>query len=256
MKKTKNSRIIAAIAMLVVSATALTTSSFAWFTMNKEVSATGLSLTATVPTNLEISDSENGTYGATVTLNTATKKFVPISGVGYTTATAPTTTLFYAETNKTDGDIKTTIDTATTTFKAIPGASDNARQYYVDVPVWIRSKASLDTGASIDVAVSKLDIKSDALKDAYRVATIEKPFIYSNGLIARSWTPLATATTLGTETSTVVGGDVVAIIPTAGTAQKVTLRIWLEGQDSLCKDISAGKTVSMDIQFTGTDKVA
>ncbi|MEG1981681.1 MAG: hypothetical protein RR073_04155 [Clostridia bacterium] len=255
MKKTKNSRIIAAIAMLVVSATALTTSSFAWFTMNKEVSATGLSLTATVPTNLEISDSENGTYGATVALKTATKKFVPISGTGYLEAT-PTTTLFYADTNKTDG-VKTTIAADDVTFKAIPGASDAARQYYVDVPVWIRSKAPLDTGASIDVAVSKLDINTDALKDAYRVAIIDKSFIYSNGLTVKTWKPLATATTIaGTDSTTVVGGGVVANIPENGAAQKVTLRIWLEGQDAACLTAQAGKTVTMDIQFTGTDKVA
>ncbi|MGN0611965.1 MAG: hypothetical protein ACI4JI_09285, partial [Ruminiclostridium sp.] len=48
-------KLIPAIAMLVTSATMLSTATYAWFTMNKEVELTGLNMTATTAGALEIS---------------------------------------------------------------------------------------------------------------------------------------------------------------------------------------------------------
>ena len=56
--KTKNKalkRLIPAVAMLAMSATMLSTATYAWFTMNKEVKMTGLNMTATVGEGIEIS---------------------------------------------------------------------------------------------------------------------------------------------------------------------------------------------------------
>lgn len=51
----KNTRkLIPALAMLLVSAVMMSTASFAWFSMNTSVSATGMSVTATVPASLYI----------------------------------------------------------------------------------------------------------------------------------------------------------------------------------------------------------
>ena len=55
--KTKNKalkRLIPAVAMLAMSATMLSTATYAWFTMNKEVKMTGLNMTATVGEGIEI----------------------------------------------------------------------------------------------------------------------------------------------------------------------------------------------------------
>lgn len=58
MKKKKNSamkKLIPATSMLLVSATMLTASTYAWFTMSREVEVTGIKMTATVPEDLQIS---------------------------------------------------------------------------------------------------------------------------------------------------------------------------------------------------------
>lgn len=49
-------KLIPALVLLLVSAMVLSTSSYAWFSMNKTVSATGMSLTSTAPANLLITN--------------------------------------------------------------------------------------------------------------------------------------------------------------------------------------------------------
>lgn len=54
-KNTALKKIVPAVAMLAMSATMLSTATYAWFTMSKEVKMTGLNMTATVSEGIEIS---------------------------------------------------------------------------------------------------------------------------------------------------------------------------------------------------------
>ncbi|MEG1981680.1 MAG: hypothetical protein RR073_04150 [Clostridia bacterium] len=261
MQKTKRSRMIAVVAMLVVAVTALTTASYAWFTMQKEVSATGLTLTATAPTNLLISKSTDFT-GAnnTVVLDKVALKMVPVSGTGYTIANplAPAS-LWYADTNKKDGVITGFTET---TFKPVTAAKDKVRQYYIDVDLYIKAGAALDANSKIDLFVNDLTITENttALSNAFRVGVVGKDFIYAKDLVADSWKPLATDTTLAAaDKTTIAKADtttkLVGSITDFATPQKVTLRIWLEGQDSNCIDANNLGSVTLGISFGGLDVV-
>lgn len=85
MKATK--KIIPALVMLLVSAVLLSTASYAWFSMNTTVTATGMSVTAKAPTSLLISKT-NATegFGSTVALTNLTPEpadyFVPVAYAG------------------------------------------------------------------------------------------------------------------------------------------------------------------------------
>lgn len=66
----KNTRkLIPAVVMLLVSAVLMSTASFAWFSMNDEVTATGMDVTATTPASLEIAATSSGEWTYGVTLN-------------------------------------------------------------------------------------------------------------------------------------------------------------------------------------------
>ena len=70
-KNSAAKKIIPAVGMLALSATMLSTSTYAWFTMNKEVEMTGLNMTATVGEGMEISLAEvDGTTITTPSLTT------------------------------------------------------------------------------------------------------------------------------------------------------------------------------------------
>jgi hypothetical protein len=62
-------KLIPALVLLLVSAMVLSTSSYAWFSMNRTVKATGMSLTSTAPANLLISNSAKAVWGSTAASN-------------------------------------------------------------------------------------------------------------------------------------------------------------------------------------------
>ena len=64
-KNTTMRKIVPAAGMLSISAVMLATSTYAWFTMNKEVEVTGLQMQATASSGLEISLGAFGTQSGT-----------------------------------------------------------------------------------------------------------------------------------------------------------------------------------------------
>ena len=66
-------KLVPAFAMLLVAAVMMSTASFAWFSMNTQVKATGMSVTAKTPASLEISaDQLDWSYSVTPTTPSAT----------------------------------------------------------------------------------------------------------------------------------------------------------------------------------------
>jgi len=85
-KKNPTMKIVSAAAMLAVSASMLGTSTYAWFTMNKEVQVTGLTMTTKVGSNLLIcSDNVEANYKADTLLEGRQALLEPVSSVGATT---------------------------------------------------------------------------------------------------------------------------------------------------------------------------
>lgn len=73
-------KLIPALAMLIVSATMMSTASFAWFSMNSQVSATGMSVTASAPANLHIGNdfiAENACTATEITMSSSNKTLAP-----------------------------------------------------------------------------------------------------------------------------------------------------------------------------------
>lgn len=162
-------RLIPAAAMLLASATMLSTATYAWFTMNKEVKLTGLNMTATAGEGIEISLAAVST-GNNITFNGATfdsghpldsenekgwKSSVIVgnyySDIGKIKPASSVNGIdFFDATDAADGGRTATqfksVDTAVTlatrnTFNAAATdiTSDGNAGYYVDIPVHIRT---------------------------------------------------------------------------------------------------------------------
>ena len=84
-EKRKNStmkKLIPAAGMLALSASMLATSTYAWFTMNKEVEVTGLTMKTKVSSNLLISsNNEAGSYKADQLIEGRQALLEPVSSV-------------------------------------------------------------------------------------------------------------------------------------------------------------------------------
>ena len=79
--KTLKKQLAAAIAMVLVAAIALGSSTYAWFVNNAQVTATNVNVTATTAYSLQIKKGSTGSYGTTTGLNGAVT-LKPVSTVG------------------------------------------------------------------------------------------------------------------------------------------------------------------------------
>ena len=80
-KNSAKKKLIPAVAMLTTSAVMLSTSTYAWFTMSREVEVTGLNMTATVPEDIQISLGTIGTAPNAAETNANGKSLANSSGV-------------------------------------------------------------------------------------------------------------------------------------------------------------------------------
>lgn len=198
-------KLIPAVAMFTASAVMLSTATYAWFTMNKEVQVTGLNMTATASDGLEISLGSMGADGKTPSITAPDKddlswkraiefadyyegvgKLKPASSDKATEIYKVDETKVYAGGHAVeDGatiSAATKKDSATMTLKnatndtPLTFLTDDTTEnsgYYIDVPMWIRSSTNeADTNVYCTVTITDGKTESENLMKAVRVAII------------------------------------------------------------------------------------
>jgi hypothetical protein len=251
-------KLIPAVAMLTTSAVMLSTATYAWFTMSREVEVTGIKLTATTPQTIEISlgqatTSNTLTHGVEATApnsddmwtHTAATgsvyqdfgKLIPVSSVdGFN--------MFYTEKATENGkkvsDVPNPFTKAETAvgweFKeggksAETGAVVNAAEndgsgYYLDIPVWFRTTSTdaVTLGLEVEIKNSSDDDTKSVLYKAARVAILpetksaQKVFSETGAIYYKDGKAVATAGA----TLAASYGDVSAATEATVTGGKVT----------------------------------
>lgn len=202
-------KLIPAVAMLTASAVMLTTATYAWFTLNKEVEVKGLKMQATAGNSLEISLGTLGSETAAISANTKTQpgvkddlswkrainiddyynvigKLKPVSStdalnlylVSEDKVSAGGTKVedSAAVTAATKDDLaKATLDTTYGTTNLTNDGDEN-EGYFIDIPMWIRSSdktAENDVECKVTITDPTTgDDLGDDLLNAVRVAII------------------------------------------------------------------------------------
>lgn len=167
-KKSNNrSKVVSALAMLLVSAVALSSASYAWFTMSKKVEVKGIELTATAPDNVLIATNSSHSaitdYASVQELNKETKINDVLVG-GTNTAIDASTLLYPASSLEgKDGSIFQTEDIeddgsakAHATFSAATNDAAKKKVYYVDVPLFILTTGSEPVKVAINQEKSEI----------------------------------------------------------------------------------------------------
>lgn len=281
MKATR--KLIPAIAMLLVAAAVMSTASYAWFTMSKQVTATGMNVTVTAPSNLVIATEFSGPYAASANLEVLDHTYyvVPASSVDGET--------FFVldSTSAVDGAGKRLIDSkyvtgekavAATTPGTITSATIGA---YVDFKYYIKT----DGGAPVKLYVKSVKLGQENAKDAGKNAirfaildgftsinetgtartTINDNNVYTGaGTYAVPGKAIKTIQTNGTVTEddlaaveafTVGSTELFTVIP--GAISVITIRVWLEGEDESCTvGNAASMKFNLEVVFADIDTVA
>ena len=199
-------KLVPAVAMLTTSAIMLSSVTYAWFTLNKEVEVTGLKMQATASSGLEISLGAWGTQAGTkaISVNTPSKediswkRAIPVSDYYKTvgkilpSSTDDALDIFKVPDEKvyagghaveTDATISsaTQADSATLTLQTYDAGTggletvdtNGTEGYYIDIPMWIRSSNQTDTDVYATVTITDPDDSNgSALIKAARVAII------------------------------------------------------------------------------------
>lgn len=194
-------KLIPAVAMLTTSAVMLSTATYAWFTMSREVEVTGIKLTATTPQTIEISLG-NGTGGTVEAPTNETKdndlwmnsvatgsvydtfgKLIPASSVDGNTLYYTTNAIAFGKDVQFDNEnspFKSAMDKLVTAVasnkSAVNGdlsASDDDG-YYLDIPVWFRTTSTdaVTLGLEVEIKNSSDDDTKSVLYKAARVAIL------------------------------------------------------------------------------------
>ena len=235
-------KFIPALCMLMIAAALLGTSTFAWFSMNTEVEATGMSVEATATKNLLISaTSATEGYSGAVTLGVSASDLVPVSTIGGDDATPD----FYKL--KTAGDQMTQDSYAAANSKMEAAVATD----YAKTTVYLKCVG--EDGENLKLDPAALTGGDKALDPALRVMLVDKTntktYIYYPVTGAAYGTSGQAVASLSSEEA-VLGAvttlaDDTTVLLTAMTADipyAFDVYVWYEGEDVSCK---AAYTVDM-----------
>lgn len=264
--KSLQKQLLAAIAMVLVAAVALGSSTYAWFAVNSRVTATGMNFTTQVSDNLFVAADTLDSTAKKGDENFFTALVQDVNGLLEPVSTVDGVNYFYSSTAnvKGDGDTKTdewiaynaadtsAFNTNYTTAGAV-GYVDYVYQLKAvngtATPLEIRLtnlgltfNGETDPQKAFRVAVFAEDITSAApagsvgtLKAIY---TVDGAANFTSGKAVNSTTTLDTVTYNGSATLTATANT--------STYYKIVIRLWLEGEDTTCNnttfaDLNKGK---------------
>ena len=249
-------KLIPALAMLVVSATMTSTASYAWFSMNRTVSATGMQVQAVAPVNLQISTDDANYSNAITSYLNVEGKLMPASTTNATT--------FYAVKEGTgpvinDGNGGTVDSTSDVVFQEVDKAVTDADGYYVDYTFYLQLTSPVDQDTKIYLSNLTFTEATKDLNQAARVAL----FNSADELVAIYAAASDTAEAIATldadgtiqalnATNAIAATDNTKVVTIAAGTTKTTvkLRLWIEGQDAQCTNANAGSTISFSVAFS------
>lgn len=257
-KTSARKKLIPAAGSLLISAAMLSTSTYAWFTMNKTVSVTGMQVNTTVGSNLLISHDTTDGNTANAEETFKTSDTTAISGMLEPVSTINGTSYFYTDTNNVQGNGDAMSDTYvaynasdTSAFNSNYGTSGAVG--YLDYAFEL--KANNTTGATQYINVTDLELTYGGTSSdkAFRVAYFVEDL--GTGHTADSGAPGGLVTILKDSTAgnfnanqAVTSTSALGAV-TYGTAAKlaevgagtthyykVVVRLWIEGEDTTCNN--------------------
>lgn len=228
----KFSKLIPAFCMLLISAMLMGTSTFAWFSMNTTVTATGMNVKAVVnDTFLQISTSSDGTYSTTVSgAFDSTKELKPVAPMETLTAANVETKTNWGTAVSNDFD-----DANVNANKTALDADATLSDYVISKSFYIKTASGTTDATNLRLVGMKVanSNANDTLK-CLRVVLVcgDKIQVIE-----------ADATTLD--------GTILSDLVTS-TATEVKVYFYYAGNDEDCKSSNAANigTITVDLEFS------
>lgn len=262
-EKRKNStmkKLIPAAGMLALSASMLATSTYAWFTMNKEVAVTGMQVNTTVGSNLLISHDTLTAADANAENTFKTSDITTVSGKLEPVSTIDGVNYFYTANTNVLGSGDAISDAyiaynpaSTDAFNSNYGTTGAVG--YIDYCFELKANAATSgTNEYINVTDLQLTYGGTSSDKAFRVAYFVQDLgtahsadnggvgtlktILKDSSAANFTTNSAIKTTSTLDTVTAANTAATLAEVTGGTTNyyRVVVRLWIEGEDTTCNN--------------------
>lgn len=258
-KKKTNKKIASALAMLMLSAAMLGTSTYAWFTMNREVAVTGMQVNTTVGSNLLISHDTTDDTVANAENTFFTSDITAVSALLEPVSTVNGKNFFYSSTSNVQGNGNAIMDTYVAYDPASTTAFNNNYQTtgavgYVDYAFELKANNTTGSTQYIDVTDLELTYGGTSADKAYRVAFfVEDLGTAHDGGAGAAGTLVAivkdsqatnfdanqavtSTSALGAVTYNNPGLKIAEVAGGTTHYYKVVARLWIEGEDNTCNN--------------------
>ncbi|MEE3333376.1 MAG: hypothetical protein VZR54_03760 [Ruminococcus sp.] len=270
MKTNRKKMLLSSIAMLLVALVALGSATYAWFTINREVEAKAMNVTAATAKGLEITIDNAANWGRTKSYKafaTATDSTLAPVSFQYT-ATALQGTGYYPSDVSTSGALTSaTLNTASNwndvtlpTAQATTLDNTDAKKSNGSVAAYrMGIRSSSEAISDVTMTLTYADDGDTGAGEFIRFAVVDEND--SNKVVAgiadgaASTYPIKkTGSTYSVDTTAQVAlsNSKTGITAPAKTSavQYYTVYVWFEGQDSQCNDAHQGLTGNLDIKFS------
>lgn len=280
-------KLIPALAMLLVSAVVMSSASFAWFTMSRQVTAQGMNVTVTAPNNLMIkkTGADDNTYSEKTDISVLGVKLVPASTkTGKIKDGVADKIDFYVvkegEAVKTaDGSLFTAPDHETK-LTAGTAATESLEGAFYDFKYTIKS----DGGQNVNVVVNSITVTNN--NPSKSVKPVRIAVMTSDENLIKMYKPDDTSHNLSNqvvasieeengkptlENDNTINADdkytggiytvcatnkndtnYVAQLTSAKAEENIIVRVWYEGQDTDCI-VTKGANANFDVKVVLSD---
>ena len=252
-------KLLPALSMLLISALLMGSSTFAWFSMNTTVSATGMKVQATAPRTLSISTTSGSGFANRVTVEDATSVLTPVS-------TADLNNWFYIKNAGSigfdDGAFKDN-----TTFEKYAESTPNT--YYKKYTFYLKVTGGAGSGQTYpNLYVSDINVQANKLAPQYELKKSLRVGVKCDTttlIFAPQNTGVSYKAIASVDSGKAVESDTISIAKytkesnvttnIGSTEVAVEVYIWFEGQDESCKSSNAVtlETYTIDITFNVSD---
>lgn len=263
-------KLIPALCLLLVSAVLMGTSTYAWFSMNTQVTATGMQVQASVPTSLVIKKTTDAdtAWSNTITLTSPGEKLNPCTPKAKAANTADALSAFYkltaagqalitSATNAGAANLTTTADPAndTTNFESAGSLTDTGIAGYVVKEHFDLKMASSAEDQATNIKLSTIEIKNgdNNWVNIYKALRIVFKVTY-DGTTTYKVIDVGAATPAG-DTITITDTSTFVTLAEYETVCNVEMYVWYEGTDEDCFTNNALTADELTINLT-FEKVA
>ena len=279
-RQKKYHRSVRNVAMVLVAAIALGSSTYAWFAVNSKVTATGMNFTATVQDNLFIATDTLASTAKKADSDFTTALVQNVSGLLQPVSTVDGKNYFYSSTANVKGDGDTKTDewiayNAADTSAFNTNYSTSGAVGYIDYVYQL--KAVNGTANPLDIRLTNIGLTFNAASDpqkTFRAAVFAEDItsaapagtvgtlkaIYTVNGATNFTSGKAVKSTSTLDTVTYNGSSTLTAAANTSTYYKIVVRLWIEGEDTTCNnttfaDLNNGKW-ALNCEWTLNDGTA